>query len=98
MIRFRDLFQRQKDAGQVCVQSKPALGADHEHDILELPTDMGRKVLRRCRTKGCPFVETVDATTAQRAETKPLADQVRGFQESVLDDVLHELGRQRKHR
>lgn len=85
MINFRDLFRRQKKAGQVHIQSKPELDADHEHDILELPTDMGRKVLRMCRTEGCKFSETV-------------ARKVRGFQKSVLDDVLADLGQRRKHR
>jgi hypothetical protein len=96
MIKFRDLFRRQKAAGQVHVQTKPEPGADHEHDIFELPTDMGRKVLRMCRTKGCPFTETVNATTAQRAETAPLANAVRGFQDQVLDDVETELAKRRK--
>lgn len=96
MISFRDLFRRQKAAGQVHVQSKPTLGADHEHDILELPTDMGRKVLRMCRTKECDFIETVAATAAQEAETAPLTEAVRGFQEQVLSDVERDLNQRRR--
>lgn len=65
----------------------PGLPADHQHDFAELPCDMGRKVYRMCRTKGCDFNETA-----------PLANQVRGFQDQVLGDVAEELGRRRKHR
>jgi hypothetical protein len=84
MKKFRELFQRQKDAGQVVA---PALPADHEHDIFELPCDMGRKVFRSCRTKGCSFSETVAATAEQRAETAPVAGQVASFLDGILDDV-----------
>jgi hypothetical protein len=92
-FRFRDLFQRQKNAGQVHAQTKPELGADHEHDFFEMPCDMGRKVYRSCRTKGCDVSETVAATAAQRAETAPLADGVRAFQDQVLGDVERELNK-----
>ena len=98
MIKFRDLFGRQKAAGQVHVQSKPTLGADHEHDFFEMPCDMGRKVYRKCRTKGCDVSETVDATAAQQAEVAPLADAARRFQDQVLGEVERELGQRRKHR
>lgn len=98
MIKFRDLFRRQKAAGQVHVQSKPTLDADHEHDIVELPTNMGKSVLRMCRTKGCDYMKTVDATAEQQAEVAPLTDAVRGFQDQVLGDVERELGQRRKHR
>jgi hypothetical protein len=76
----------------------PGLPADHQHDFAELPCDMGRKVYRMCRTKGCDFNETVPATAEQRRETAPLANQVRGFQDQVLGDVAEELGRRRKPR
>jgi hypothetical protein len=98
MIKFRDLFRKQKAAGQVHVQTKPELGADHQHDFMELPTDMGRKVYRVCRAKDCDFSETVRATAVQRAEAAPLADAVRGFQNQVLGDVETELTKRRKHR
>lgn len=74
----------------------PEPSADHEHDFFELPTDMGRKVLRMCRAKGCEFSETVNATAAQRAEAAPLADAVRGFQDQVLGDVEREMGRRKR--
>ena len=98
MIKFRDLFRSQKAAGQVHVQSKPELGADHEHDLVGMPCDMGRKVYQICRTPGCKFSETVDATAAQQKEVAPLADAVRGFQDQVVADVERELGNRRKHR
>lgn len=74
------------------------LPADHQHDFAELPCDMGRKVYRYCMTKGCDVSETVSATAEQRSETAPLANQVRSFQDTILDDVERELGRRRKHR
>jgi hypothetical protein len=79
-------------------QFAPSLPADHQHDFAELPCDMGRKVYRMCRTKGCDFDETVPATASQRAETAPLANQVRGFQDQVLGDVEAELAKGRKRR
>jgi DNA-binding ferritin-like protein (Dps family) len=84
MKKFRELFNRQKAAGKVVA---PALPADHEHDVAELPCDMGRKVLRRCLTPGCDFMETVAATAEQRVETAPLAGQVASFLDGILDDV-----------
>jgi hypothetical protein len=84
MNKFRELFNRQKAAGKVVA---PALSADHEHDFFELPCDMGRKVFRSCRTKGCSFSETVTATTDQRAEVAPVAGQVASFLDGILDDV-----------
>jgi hypothetical protein len=96
MIKFRDLFRRQKAVGQVHVQTKPTLGADHQHDFVGMPCDMGRKMYRLCRTKGCDFSETVSATAAQRAETAPLAEAVRGFQDQVMGDVAEELAKRRK--
>lgn len=96
MIKFRDLFRRQKAAGQVHVQTKPEPGAHHEHKYFELPCDMGRKVFRTCIVPGCNHSETVDATAAQKAEVAPLADAVRGFQDQVLDDVETELAKRRK--
>lgn len=83
-FRFRDLFARQKAAGQVVA---PALPADHEHDFFELPCDMGRRVFRSCRTEGCGHSETVAATAEQQAEVAPLAGQVNSFLDGILDDV-----------
>jgi hypothetical protein len=93
MKNFRELFTRQKTAGKV---PAPVLSADHEHDIFELPCDMGRKVLRRCRTEGCDFMETVVATAAQRAEVAPVAGQVASFLDGILDDVERDLNRKRR--
>jgi hypothetical protein len=92
-FKFRDLFRRQKAAGQVVA---PTLPADHEHDFFELPCDMGRKVFRSCRAKGCSFSETVAATAEQRAETAPVAGQVTSFLDGILDDVERDLNRKRR--
>jgi hypothetical protein len=93
MKKFRELFNRQKAAGKVVA---PALSADHEHDVVEMPCDMGRKVLRRCLTPGCDFMETVAATAAQRAEVAPVAGQVTSFLDGILDDVERDLNRKRR--
>jgi hypothetical protein len=84
MKSFRELFSRQKAAGKV---PAPVLSADHECDVVEMPCDMGRKVLRRCLTPGCDFMETVAATAAQRAEVAPVTGQVASFLDGILDDV-----------
>jgi hypothetical protein len=76
----------------------PPLPADHKHELAQLPCDMGRKMYRFCRTKGCDFSETVAATAAERAETAPLADSVRNFQAQVLDEAIQEMGRRKKPR
>lgn len=96
MIKIKDLFRRQKEAGQVHVQTKPEPGADHEHKFFEMPCDMGRKVFRKCTVPGCDLSETVPATAAQQAETAPLADAVRGFQNQVLGDVEREIKRRNR--
>ena len=63
--------------------------APHTHDLVEFPTDMGRKIYRKCR--GCDFSETVPAPAADRAAWLPLADRVLRFQESIVAEVEQEL-------
>lgn len=74
----------------------PEPSADHQHDLVGMPCDMGRKVYQVCRTKGCDFSQTVPATAVQQAEVAPLADAVRGFQDQVLGDVEREMGRRKR--
>lgn len=68
---------------------------EHEHDFsgMEFPSDMGRKVVTSCRVKGCYEVQTRTANAAERAETAPLANQVRAFQDQVTGEVEDELNR-----
>jgi hypothetical protein len=63
----------------------------HEHEIAEMPSAMGAKVLRVCRAKGCKFMETVDATPEQRTMATPVAARVSDFQRGIVDAVEREL-------
>lgn len=72
---------------------KGLFGKGHEHEIVEMPSAMGAKVLRVCRVKGCRFMETVDATPEQQAATAPLAALVRDFQRGIVEAVEQELRR-----
>jgi hypothetical protein len=78
-------------------ERKPAQSGpgEHEHNFsgMELPTDMGRKVVASCVVKGCYEVQVRAASAAEREETAPLASQVRAFQENVLGDVEDELNK-----
>jgi hypothetical protein len=70
---------------------------EHEHDFsgMEFPSDMGRKVVTSCRVKGCYEVQVRAASAVERAETAPLANQVRAFQDQVIGEVEDELNRRR---
>lgn len=98
MIKFRDLFRRQKAGEQLHVQATPSTGASHEHKFIGMPCDMGRKIYRVCQVSGCNFSETVSATVGQQAATAPLADAVRSFQNTVMSDVERELEKRGKRR
>jgi hypothetical protein len=71
---------------------------EHEHDFsgMEFPSDMGRKVVTSCRVKGCYEVQVRAANAAERAETAPLENQVRAFQDQITDEVEDGLNRRRR--
>lgn len=63
----------------------------HVHDLAELPTDMGRKIYRVCRTKGCSFSETIPAPDLRRIALAPVAARIESIQRGILDEVTEEL-------
>lgn len=88
MKLIKSLKARLKPTSEV----KP-LPADHEHNILELPTDWGRKVLKMCTTKGCDFMDTVDATETQQEHVAPLSKELGGLIDEIETDIAAELRR-----
>jgi len=64
---------------------------DHVHDLVNFPTDMGRKIYRKCR--GCDFSETVLAPSADRAAWAPVADRVRKLQADIMAEAEQELNK-----
>ena len=65
------------------------------HRVWTPPTGMGRKVLKMCTTKGCDFMDTVDATEAQQEHVAPLAKELGGLIDDIETEVAAELRKRR---
>ncbi len=94
-MKFRALFGRQKTAGKPVA---PVIAVEHEHDFsgLELPTDMGRKVVTTCIQPGCYEVRVRAANSTEREEVAPLADMAARLQAKFEFDTDTELKKRGK--